>query len=56
MCVIEKKGPKLLTLTITSYVPEFSLILDLLVIREQSVTQGSMGREAPRYPPRGPGL
>ena len=28
----------------------------LLVIRGQSVTQGSMGRDFPRYPPRDPGL
>ena len=28
----------------------------LEVIRGQSVTQGSMGRDPPRYPPRGPGL
>ena len=27
-----------------------------LIIREQSVTQGSMGHGAPRYPPWGPGL
>ena len=26
------------------------------VIREQSVTHGSLGRDPPRYSPRGPGL
>ena len=34
--------------------PGFSLILE--VIRGQSVTQESMGRDPPRYPPRGPGI
>ena len=39
-------------LLLTPSGPGFSLILDL----GQSVTQGSMGRDPPRYPPRGPGL
>ena len=35
-------------------VPGFSLFSD--VIKEQSVTQGSIGRDTSRYPPRSLGL
>ena len=31
-------------------------VFGLQVIRGQSVTQGSMGSDPPRYPPWGPGL
>ena len=36
--------------------PGFSLFFDFKVFREKNVTQGSIGRGAPRYPPKGPGL